>query len=220
MQTGDTIIPDSQSAEGYDEQARNTEWFGSEVVFGLAYEFVLPGEALLDLGIGSGLSSLPFHKAGLRIYGLDGSDEILKVCAEKGFAAELKQHDLRALPLPYADHFFDHVISVAVLNSFKDLGPLFKEVGRIMNGPGIFAFTVEDQEPGQEESYPINRVEVSEKARPESAVTLFRHPASLTIKLLEENGFTTLKVLKFRAFDYPAEEREVYFKAYVARRTR
>lgn len=36
MQTGDTIIQDSQSAEQYDEQARATHWFGPEVVFGLA----------------------------------------------------------------------------------------------------------------------------------------------------------------------------------------
>jgi len=92
MQTGDTIINDHQSAVNYDEQARRTEWFGSEVVFGLTYEFVNPGESLLDLGIGSGLSSIPFHKAGLRIYGLDGSDEILEICASKGFAIDLKHH--------------------------------------------------------------------------------------------------------------------------------
>ena len=67
MKTGDTIIADQQSATGYDEQARKTNWFGPEVVFGLAFEFVQPNESLLDLGIGSGLSALPFYKAGLKI---------------------------------------------------------------------------------------------------------------------------------------------------------
>ena len=60
MQTNNTIIRDSQSAIGYDNQARKTNWFGPEVVFGLAYEFVKTGESLLDLGIGSGLSSILF----------------------------------------------------------------------------------------------------------------------------------------------------------------
>jgi hypothetical protein len=50
MQTGDTIIQDNQAAVEYDLQARKTNWFGSEVVFGLAYEFVKPGDSLLDVG--------------------------------------------------------------------------------------------------------------------------------------------------------------------------
>ena len=70
----------------------------------------------------------------------------------------------------------NHVISVAVLNSFRDLAALFQEIGRIIMGHGIFAFTVENQQPGQEDSYAINRVEVSEKVKDETAVTLFRHP--------------------------------------------
>jgi predicted TPR repeat methyltransferase len=65
------------------------------------------------------------------------------------------------LPLPYERAFFDHVISVAVLNSFPNLDPLFKEVGRIIQEGGLFAFTVEDQETGQEDYYAINRVEVT-----------------------------------------------------------
>ncbi len=219
MQTGDTIIRDKQAAADYDRQAQITNWFGPEVVFGLTYEFVKPGDALLDLGIGSGLSSILFHKAGVRAYGLDGSAEILEICAAKGFAAELKQHDLRDLPLPYASNFCNHVISVAVLNSFRDLTALFEEIARIIEGGGIFAFTVEDQQPGQEDSYAINRVDVSEKARAETAVTLFRHRADYIARLLDQSGFVLLKALEFLAFKYPAENRDVFFKAYVARKT-
>lgn len=218
MQTGDTIIQDSQSARDYDEQARATGWFGSEVVFGLVYEFIKPGEALLDIGIGSGLSSAPFHKAGLRVFGLDGSSEVLKVCAEKGFAVELKLHDLRQLPLPYPSQFANHLISVAVLNSFGDLRPLFAEFGRVIDEKGILAFTVEEQKPGEAESYPINRVEVSEQPRAESAVLLYRHSQATIEQLLEVNGFGLLKSLEFVAFKYPAENRDVMFKAYVARK--
>ncbi len=175
MQSNDTIIKDKKSAVEYDKQARETNWLGPDVVFGLAYEFVKPGDSLLDLGIGSGLSSILFHKAGLRVYGLDGSGEILKVCKSKGFAVELKQHDLRSMPLPYPSGFFDHVVSVAVLNSFRDLAPLFKETARIMTDGGIFAFTVEEQKSDQDDGYEINRVDVSEKPKAETAVTLFRH---------------------------------------------
>ena len=220
METGDSIIQDQQSADNYDEQARTTQWFGPEVVFGLTFEFLKPGGSLLDLGIGSGLSSILFHKAGLRVYGLDGSSEILHVCAAKGFAIELKHHDLRNLPLPYTSRFFDLIVCVAVLNSFQDLNPLFREVARITKEQGIFAFTVEVQKPGQEDSYAINRVEVSEQAEEEIAVRLFRHREDYIAQLLEENGFELLKRQEFVAFKYPAEKRDVYFTAYAARKTK
>jgi predicted TPR repeat methyltransferase len=218
MQANDTIIRDSQSANEYDNQARATNWFGPEVVFGLTYEFVQPGDCLLDLGIGSGLSSILFHKAGLRVFGLDGSSKVLKVCKSKNFVEALKQHDLRDLPLPYPSQFCNHVVSIAVLNSFEDLAPLFDEVARIMKASGIFAFTVEEQKPGQQGSYAINRVEVSEKPRDEMAVRLYRHSEDYMTRLLGRNGFVLLKTLEFVAFKYPAENKDIFFKAYVVRK--
>ena len=218
MQTNDTIIQDSQSANEYDDQARATNWFGPEVVFGLTYEFVRPGDCLLDLGIGSGLSSIPFHKAGLRVFRLDDSSEVLRVCKSKNFVEELKQHNLHDLPLPYPSQFCNHVVSVAVLNSFKNLAPLFDEVARIMKAGGIFAFTVEEQKSGQEESYAINRVDVSEKPKDETAVRLYRHSEEYITRLLGRNGFVLLKTLEFVAFKYPAENKDIFFKAYVTRK--
>jgi len=217
MPTNDTIIRDSQAAQNYDEQARKTNWFGPEVVFGLAYEFVKPGDMLLDLGIGSGLSSIPFHKAGLRIFGLDGSREVLEICAAKNFTEELKEHDLRQFPLPYADQSFEHIISVAVLNSFQDLTPHFEEVARILKKGGIFAFTVEEQKSGMEDRYPINRVEVSEKPD-EMAVMLFRHSEVYINRILVQGGFETLKTFEFVAFKYPAENRDVLFRVYITQK--
>ncbi len=218
MPKNDTIIKDKQSAADYDSQAQKTNWFGPEVVFGLSYEFLKPGDVVLDLGIGSGLSSILFHKAGLRVYGLDGSPEILEVCAAKGFAVELRQHDLRNMPLPYPSSFFDQVLSIAVLNSFRDLAPLFKEIARIIKGQGVLAFTVEEQKPRQESEYAINRVDVSEKPKAETAVTLFRHSEDYIVELLDSNAFILRKALEFLAFKYPAENRDVFFKAYLAQK--
>lgn len=218
MQANDTVIRDKKSAVEYDQRARETIWLGPDIVFGLAYEFVKPGDSVLDLGIGSGLSSILFHKAYLRVYGLDGSGEMLKVCESKGFAVELKQHDLRSVPLPYPSRFFDHIISVAVLNSFGDLAPLFKETARIIKEGGIFAFTVEEQKSGQNDSYMINRVDISEKPRVDSAVIMFRHSDDYIAQLLYDSGFVLLKSLEFLAFKYPAENKDIFFKAYIARK--
>ena len=109
-------------------------------------------------------------------------------------------------------------LSVAVLNSFQDLGPLFAEVARILKGQGVFAFTVEGRKPGQPESYAINRVEVDEQPKPESAVRLFRHSHADISGLLADHGFVPLKALEFVAFSYPAEDRDVLFTAYIAQK--
>jgi predicted TPR repeat methyltransferase len=219
-QSTDTIIHDIRSAREYDDQAQLTNWRGPEAIFGLSYEYVKPGQSLLDLGIGSGLSSILFHKAGLRVYGLDGSSEILKVCAAKNFAVELKSHDLRKLPLPYSTSSFNHVIAIAVLNSFSELGTLFSDIARILKGEGIFAFTVEEQKPDQPASYPINRVEVSDVPDPESAVVLHRHSESYINGLLDRIHFNVLKTFDFVAFKYPAENIDILFKAYITQKKR
>jgi predicted TPR repeat methyltransferase len=220
MQPNDTLIKDKKSALEYDQRAKETNWFGPEIIFGLAYEFVKPGDSLLDLGIGSGLSSILFHKAGLKVYGLDGSSEVLEVCGSKGFAVGLKRHDLRSLPLPYPTGFFDQVISVAVFNSFRDLGTLFEETARIIKEGGIFAFTVEEQMPGQNDRYTINRVDVSEKPKAETAVIMFRHSNDYIAQLLDDTGFILLKSLDFLAFKYPAEKKDIFFRAHIAQRKR
>lgn len=218
MKTGDTIIRDSQAAQEYDAQARRTNWHGNDVVFGMMAEYIHPGEGLLDLGIGSGLSSILFHQAGLEIYGLDGSEEVLKVCGEKNFTRDLRVHDLRDFPYPYADRQFNHVVSVAVLNSFLDLDGIFRETARILKPRGMFAFTLEDRLEGESESYPINRVNVDEEAKEDEAVLLYRHREEDVRQLLELSGFSIEKTLKFAAFRYPAENRDVFFRVYVSRR--
>lgn len=220
MRIGDTIIRDKKAAQSYDAQASRTNWHGNEAVFGMMYEYIQPGEKLLDLGIGSGLSSVLFHQAGLEIYGLDGSEEILEVCRAKAFTQDLCVHDLRKFPYPYNDHQFDHILSVAVLNSFPKLKEIFLEAARIIRTGGIFAFTLEDREEGQPKSYPINRVATDQEAKEGEAVLLFRHGEAVVRQQLETCGFLVEKTLKFAAFHYPAEQRDVFFRIYVAKRFR
>jgi|GEM_PF-5571654 len=72
---------------GYDEEAEATGWFGPEVAFGLAYAHVHHGQSILDIGIGTGLGSALFKKAGLQVHGMDISPEMLEACRKKGFDA-------------------------------------------------------------------------------------------------------------------------------------
>ena len=126
----------------YDSQVKQYNSYGHEVLFGMCYEYIKPSDSLLDLGIGTGLSSVLFAKAGLNITGLDGSLEMLKECRKKGFAKEIKQYNIQDVPLPYSDNAFSHIVCCGVFHSFGDLLPITKEVYRILRPGGIFTFTI------------------------------------------------------------------------------
>ena len=135
----------------YAEEAEATGWFGPEVVFGLSYTFVKPDQSMLDIGIGTGLSSDLFRKAGLRVHGIDISPQMLDACRSKGLT-ELALHDLTKTPYPFQAESMDHAVCTGVLNFFSDLSPVFKETNRILRPGGLFAFVVGDRaedEPGE-----------------------------------------------------------------------
>ncbi|NPV78347.1 MAG: class I SAM-dependent methyltransferase [Anaerolineae bacterium] len=81
-------------------------------------------------------------KAGLSIYGMDGSKEMLSICKEKRIATELVEHDITVLPWPYPDSSMNHVICCGVFHFIKDLDGIFSEIRRIQRKDGLFAFTV------------------------------------------------------------------------------
>lgn len=134
----------AEHAKNYDEKAKAASWLGSEILLQLSRQYIHPGESILDLGIGTGLTSVLFRASGLRVYGMDFSGEMLKVCKTKKIAEDLKEHDLREKPYPYADASMDHIICGGVLHIFEDLRPIFEEVSRIVRKGGTFTFTCAD----------------------------------------------------------------------------
>ncbi len=128
-------------ARDYDRQVSEYRCYIAEVLFGLCYTAVQPGQTVLDPGIGSGLSAALFAKAGLVIYGFDFSTAMLEICAAKGFAAGLKNHDIQKIPWPYPLESFDHVVCCGVLHFIPDLEGVFGEAERVLRAGGLFAFT-------------------------------------------------------------------------------
>jgi predicted TPR repeat methyltransferase len=134
----------SDHAEQYDRRANESKWLDPAIVFGLAYAFVKPNDSVLDIGIGTGLSSELFFKAGLRIYGMDSSPDMLSLCRAKKIAVDLKEHDLSDNPYPYEPGSIHHAICTGVTHLFKDLNPIFRGVVGILKNNGTFSFVVAD----------------------------------------------------------------------------
>lgn len=204
---------EAATAAAYDEEAEATGWFGPEVAFGLAYKYVQSGQSVLDIGIGTGLGSLLFRKAGLEINGMDISPQMLDACRSKGFTA-LQLHDLSKPPYPYAAESMDHAVCCGVLNFFSDLAPVFQETARIVRKGGVFAFVVGDRDECEGHEVKVG----PEHTQSERTVTMYRHSAQQIDGWLERYGFRLVRSLVFTIFMDRERTASIKAKAYLARR--
>lgn len=196
-----------RSAAVYDNQSELVEYHGHEVLFGLAYEYLSPGDTALDIGIGTGLSSYLFHKAGLRVYGIDGSEIMLDMCRKKGFATELRLFDLAAECWPYEDAKFDNAIACGIFHFFDKLDIFFKETGRVMKKGGTFSFTVV-----------VSEEDLSHYTDAGSGLSIYFHNDSRVIELLNKYDFSLLKCITFFIYKEPDKKEKLMFKGYLTKK--
>jgi predicted TPR repeat methyltransferase len=134
--------PHDHFTQEYEAEIEKADCWVAEVLFGFCYADIKSGESLLDVGIGTGLSSRLFHLAGLRIFGIDGSRAMLDLCASKGITEQLVHQDILEFPWPYGDSSIKHVISCGVFQCVDNLEAVFAEIRRIQMDDGLFCFTV------------------------------------------------------------------------------
>ena len=176
-------------AADYDAQVIAYDCFIAEALFGLCYEFVRPGEILLDVGIGSGLSAAPFARAGLRVSGMDFAPAMLDLCRAKGIAEELRRHDLQDTPWPYDAASFDHVICVGVCHFIGGLEAVLAEVGRVLRPGGLFAFTTKWPTAPLAPDVPFERQEAG-------GLAVFSHAPETVAALMAGAGFDRVRQLR------------------------
>lgn len=195
-------------ADKYDDAVKKQKWYGAEILFGMVYEYLKSKDRILDIGIGTGLSAISFHKVGLEIYGLDYSKEMLQACEQKNIAVDLQQFDLNKTPLPYQTDYFDHVSANAVLYFIPQLDALFSEISRILKKTGIWAFIVEENTNHQQSNF-------IEKPKGKNGLVNYQHCSRYIFDLIQNNGFSLLKRIEFVAENFQMEGKAVSFQLYV-----
>ncbi len=200
--------------EAYDDEAEATGWFGPEVLFGLIYKFLKPGQKVLDIGIGTGLSSELYYRVGLKVYGMDISDKMLEAVNQKCIAEDLVLHDLTEFPYPYNDNFFEVVVCAGVFNFFEMLNEIFSEVSRILKKDGCFAFVVGCRQSDEESAVVIG----SEHTGSDRTVTMYRHSDEQIDQWLAEASLREIRSLEFTVFMDKEKKHQIPAKAYVVKK--
>jgi len=102
---------------------------------------------VLDLGCGAGRNTWYLADKGFEVYGLDNAPTGLKILkkalTERGLTANLKVGDAFE-KLPYADNFFDALVSVQVMQHAKEPVILraINEITRVVKPGGLVFITL------------------------------------------------------------------------------
>ena len=209
-----TIDSANNFAKNYDEYVTKRQWVGTDILFDLMDEFLKPGQTLLDIGIGTGLSSIPFKKYGLSVFGIDGAVEMLKICRKKGISNHLSLTDFTKEYLCFENKLFNHAISHGVFHLIGDLKHIFKHVSLRQKEKACFGFTFQNitNLPNDFIESPIQGV--FEKKNPSSGIKTFRHSDEHIMGLLGEHDYKIMKITEFLAF--VDDNTKTYFNAIVA----
>jgi len=98
-----------------------------------------PGQAVLDLGCGTGADALWLMQAGLRVHAIDASSEMVRIASNSGVDAETLSIENCGL----IDETFDAVLSnFGALNCVEDLESLREPLARLVRPGGHLALCV------------------------------------------------------------------------------
>jgi len=86
----------------------------------------------LDLGCGTATMA-PFYPT--QYYGVDGSEEMLKIARTRAKKRPLKLCDFSVDPIPYPDAFFDFALCMQVLRHMDSYEVVLRELARTVKGP-------------------------------------------------------------------------------------
>ncbi|WP_448522507.1 class I SAM-dependent methyltransferase [Pseudothermotoga sp.] len=115
--------------------------FVDEVETRLALELFQPkpGMYVLDVGCGTGNFSIKLAKLGVKVVGIDISEEMLKIARKKakrfGLQIEFAKMDVYSLKFP-SDHF-DGVFSMASFEFIREPKRAFDEMMRVLKPSGL-----------------------------------------------------------------------------------
>lgn len=98
------------------------------------FEIPLQGKHVLDLGCGDGYDLAQMRKKGAIIYGIDSSEEMVKLAQKNNPEGTLKMGYFEKIPFP--DKTFDLVMSKWALQTSPNIDPIYNEIARVLKPKG------------------------------------------------------------------------------------
>jgi len=119
-------------SEGYEELHREEQLKKVELI--KKYLNVKASDKLLDVGCGTGLTTVPWK---CKRYGVDPAPKLLARAKSKD---EIEYKLAPAEDIPYDDNYFDVVISVTAIQNFSDISKGLNEIKRVGKDKFVLSF--------------------------------------------------------------------------------
>lgn len=128
-------------AKKYDKRIKEGKYRAYHIMALWALKNITGGKKrILDLGCGTGLSSVQFFRKGHKVVGIDISKDMLSEAKKYPFEKLICQ-DLEQ-PLKVRDRYFDVVMLVGTMEFIKNPYKLFKQIYSKLKNQGIFLVTI------------------------------------------------------------------------------
>jgi ubiquinone/menaquinone biosynthesis C-methylase UbiE len=116
----------------------------------MALEELKPGQKILEIGFGTGLSFLNLNDLYQEIWGLDltvSVEDITRTFTNLGIKTNLQNGDV--LKMPYPDNSFDSVLLISILEHLQpnQQDMAFKEIKRVLKPGGQLVYGVPVERP-------------------------------------------------------------------------
>lgn len=156
--TNQTIDSYNNFAEEYTNQITSQNNFWNKYLEAPAMENLLKdkvsGKAVLDLGCGSGVSTIKLKNWNANVVGVDISEKMVDIAKRE--YPEINFNVASVEDLPFPENRFDIVASSLVFHYIQDLTKVFKEVNRVLKTSGSLIFSMHHPFHGSRERVVIN----------------------------------------------------------------
>lgn len=208
-------------ASQYDEATEAYKWIAPEKVKSLLLPHIKPGNRVLDVGIGTALSTAAFLKAGCHVCGVDISRKMLDKAREKYPVLELYQGNIEE-DLPFLrTRSFDIVLGIGILEFVTHLEKVIGILSQKTKSDGLICFTFEEFIPRHE----VQGIKVSLTAKgvlenaPEiNHFMTARYEYQEVKNMIEHSGLSLIEAQHFIAYEKSKERIPIYYTMMLARK--
>lgn len=224
---GEARMPNRNAIDHYERMASHYDSTVAVVRYTLPsnlFSWVQPHlsgamSSVLDIGIGTGLSSKEFQANGFIVTGVDGSQSMLDQCRAKKIGTTLIQADVSGGVLPIRAQKFDIILCIGVFEFVLKPSTLVKHVAALAAPNGLLVLAIRDPALNPHfSSMRLNELTIDRVAFEKNSLIAVHHEWTDVQRYLNDELFAVLEERQVLAYTSPTQGFDTFNRVVICRR--